>query len=146
MSFYILFYFYVYNICIINIYYILCHLFLISEETKSLVDWVICSGSPSCLRSCALNCSFLLFHRSVLSDSLQPHGLQLARLPCPSLSPGACSNSCPLSQWCHPTVSSSVAPFCSCPQSYPASGSFPVSWLLASCEDTLKLQLQRQSF
>ena len=54
------------------------------------------------------------------------------RLPCPSLSPGACSNSCPLSQWCPPTISSSIAPFSSCPQSFPASGSFPMYWLFAS--------------
>ena len=54
-------------------------------------------------------------------DSLQPHGLQQARPPCPSPSPRACSNSCPLSQWCHPTISSSVVPFSSCPQSLPAS-------------------------
>ena len=58
-----------------------------------------------------------------MSYSLQAHGLQHARLPCPSLSPGDCSNSCPLSQWCHPTISSSVAPFSSCPQSFPASRS-----------------------
>ena len=68
---------------------------------------------------------------SVVSSCLPPHGLQHARLLCPSPSPGACSNSCPLSQWCHPTISSSVTPF-SCPQSFPASGSFPVSWLFAS--------------
>ena len=66
-----------------------------------------------------------------MSDSLWPHGMQHARLPCPSLSSGVCSNSCPLSRWCHPTVSSSVAPF-SCPQSFPASGSFPMSWLITS--------------
>ena len=66
----------------------------------------------------------LLFSCSVVSDSLRPHGLQHARLPCPSPSPGACSNSCPLSQWCHPTISSSVIPFSSCLQSFPASGSF----------------------
>ena len=71
----------------------------------------------------------LFFSRSVLSDSWGPHGLQHARLPCPSPSPGACSNSCPLSQWCHPTISSSVIPFFSCLQSFPASGSFPMSWL-----------------
>ena len=65
-------------------------------------------------------------------DSLQPHGLQHARLPCPSLSLRVYPNSCPLSQWCHPTISSSVAPFSSCLQSSPASGSFPVSWLFAS--------------
>ena len=58
----------------------------------------------------------------VVSDSLRPHGLQHARLPCPSPSPGACSNSCPLSWWCHPTISSSAAPFYSCSQSFPASG------------------------
>jgi len=62
----------------------------------------------------------------------QPHGLQHARLPCPSLSPGVCSNSCPLSQWCHPTISSSATPFSSCPQSFPGSRSFPVTQLFAS--------------
>ena len=60
-----------------------------------------------------------------MSDSLQPHGLQYARLPCPSPAPRACSNSYPLSQWCHPTISSSVVPFSSCLQSFTASGSFP---------------------
>ena len=67
-----------------------------------------------------------------MSHSLWPHELQHARLPCSSLSPGTCSNSCPLSQWCHTTISSSVAPFSSCPQSFPALGSFPVSHLFAS--------------
>jgi len=71
----------------------------------------------------------LLFYHSVMSDSLWPHGLQHARPPCPSPSPGVYSNSCPLSQWCHPTISSSVVPFFSCPQSFPASGSLPVSQL-----------------
>ena len=71
----------------------------------------------------------LLFSHSVMSNSLQPHGLQHARLPRPSPSPGACSNSCLLSQWCHPTSSSSVVPFSSCLQSFPASGSFPMSQL-----------------
>ena len=77
----------------------------------------------------------MLFSPSVMSDSLRPHGLQHTRLPCPScpsLFPGACSNSCPLSRWCHPTISSSVAPFSSCPPSFPASGSFPVSQLFTS--------------
>ena len=74
----------------------------------------------------------LLFSRSVVSYSLSPHGLQHARLPCPSLSLGICSNSCPSSQWCHPTISSSVAPFSSCPQSFPRSGSFPTSRLFTS--------------
>ena len=74
----------------------------------------------------------LLFSHSIMSNSLQPHGLQNASLPCPSSSPGACSNSCPLSQWCHPTISSSAVPFSSCPQSFPTSGSFPVSWFFTS--------------
>ena len=74
----------------------------------------------------------LLFSRSVMSNSLWSHGLQHARLPCPSPSPGACSNSCPLNQWYHPTISSSVIPFSSWPQSFPASGSFPMSQLFTS--------------
>ena len=69
---------------------------------------------------------------SVVSDSLRPHGLQHARLLCPSPTSGACSNSCPSSQWCHPIISSSVVPFSSCLQSFPESGSFPMSWLFAS--------------
>ena len=76
--------------------------------------------------------SLLLFSRSVVSDSLRLHGLQYSRLTCPSLSSGACSNSRPLSQQCRPTISSSVIPFSSCPQSFPASGSFPMSQLFAS--------------
>ena len=68
--------------------------------------------------------------------------LQHARLPGPSLSPGVCSNSCPLSRWCHPTISFSVTPFSSCPQSIPASGSFLMSWLFASSGFSIKLQLQ----
>ena len=67
-----------------------------------------------------------------MSDSLRPHELQHARLPCPSPFPRACSNSCPSSQWCHPTISSSVASFSSCPQSFPASGSFLISHLFTS--------------
>ena len=70
----------------------------------------------------------LLFGHQVMFDSLQPHNLQHTRLPCLSLSYGVCSNSSPLSQWCHPTISSSVASFSSCPQSFPASKSFPMSW------------------
>ena len=73
----------------------------------------------------------LLFIHSVVSHSLWPHGLQHAKLPCPSVSPGVCSNSHPLNQWCHPTISSSVIPFSPCPQSFPASRSFPLSWLFA---------------
>ena len=67
-----------------------------------------------------------------MSDSLPPHGLQHARPPCPSPTPGVHPNPCPLSQWCHPTISSSGIPFSSCPQSFPASGFFPMSQLFAS--------------
>ena len=67
-----------------------------------------------------------------MSNSLWPHGLQHARLPCPSPTPGACSNSCPSSQWCHRTISSSLVPFSSHPQSFPASGSFSVSQIFTS--------------
>ena len=72
------------------------------------------------------------FSHSVVSDSLQPHGLQHARLPCPSPTPGVYSNSCPLSWWCHPAISSSVVHFSSCLQSFPALGSFPMSQLFTS--------------
>ena len=69
------------------------------------------------------------FSRSVVSDSLWPHESQHARPPCPSPTPGVHTNSCALSRWCHPTISSSVVPFSSCPQSLPASWSFPMSQL-----------------
>ena len=72
------------------------------------------------------------FSCSAVSDSLWPHGLQHVRPPCPSPTPRACSNSCSLSQWCHPTISSSVVPFPSCLQSFPASGSFPMSQFFKS--------------
>ena len=71
------------------------------------------------------------FSRSVMSDSLRPHESQHARPPCPSPTPGVYPNSCPLSRWCHPAISSSIVPFSSCPQSVPASGSFPMSQLFA---------------
>ena len=74
----------------------------------------------------------LLFSHSVVSNSLQPHGLQHTRLPCPSPPPGPCSNSGPLSRWCHPIILLSVVPFSSCLQSFAASGSFLMSQLFAS--------------
>ena len=74
----------------------------------------------------------LSFSHSVVSDFLEPHEWQHTRLPCPSLPPGVCSNSFPLSWWCHSTISSSVSLFSSCPQSFPASESFTMSWLFAS--------------
>ena len=75
--------------------------------------------------------SSVQFSRSVMSDSLRPHESQHTRPPCPSPSPGVHSNSRPSSWWCHPAISSSVIPFSSCPQSLPASGSFPMSQLFA---------------
>ena len=79
-------------------------------------------------QSCYRNIQF----SSVVSDSLRSHWLQHAKLPYPSPTAGDYSNSCPLSWWCHPTISSSVVPFSSCPQSFPASGSFPMSKLFVS--------------
>ena len=84
----------------------------------------------------------LLFSHQVVSDSLWPHELQHIWLTCPSLSSWVCSNSCPLNQWCHPTISSSVTPFSSCPQSFSASGSFPMSWSLHRVSKVLELQHQ----
>ena len=76
--------------------------------------------------------SFVQFSCSVVSNSLRPNGLQHTRLPCPLSTPGVYSNSWPLSWWCHPTISSSVVSFSSCLQSFPASGSFPVSQFFTS--------------
>ena len=76
--------------------------------------------------------SSVQFSCSVVSNSLQPHEPQHTRLPCLSPTPGTCSNSCPLSQWSHPTISSSVIPFSSCPQSFAAWGSFPMSQFFTS--------------
>ena len=86
-----------------------------------------------CLQLSKLSIDFRIsqFSRSVVSDPLRPHELQHARPPCPSPTPGVCSNSHPSSRWCHPAISSSVVPFSSCPQSLPASVSFPLSQLFA---------------
>ena len=77
-------------------------------------------------------CGLLLFSCSVVSDSLWSYGLQHSRPPCPSSTPGACANPCPLSWWCHPTISSSVVPVSSCLWSFPASGSFLMSQFFVS--------------
>ena len=82
--------------------------------------------------SLTINISSVQFNHSVVSDFLQPHGWQHARVCCPSPPLRACSNSCPLSQWCHPTISFSIVPFSSCLQSFPASGSFPMSQFFSS--------------
>ena len=81
------------------------------------------------LKICLVN---VLFSHSVMSDSLWPHGLQHLRPPYPSPSPGVYSNFCQLGRWCPPTISSCVALFSCCPQSFPASGYFPMSWLFPS--------------
>ena len=81
-----------------------------------------------------------------MSDSLPPHESQHARPPCPSSTPGVHWDSCPSSQWCHPAISSSVVPFFSCPQSFPASESFPMSQLSHEVAKVLKFQLQHHSF
>ena len=91
------------------------------------------------------------FSSSVVSDSLRPHEPQHARPPCPAPTPRIYPNPSPLSQWCHPTISSSVIPFSPCPQSFPASGSFQMSQLIATLwplqvAKVLEFQLQHQPF
>ena len=81
------------------------------------------------------------FSESVMSKSLQPHGLRHAMLPCPSPTPGAYSNSSPSSWWCHPNISSSVIPFYSCLQSFPASGSFPMSQFFSSGGQSIRVSV-----
>ena len=88
----------------------------------------------------------MLFSHSIVSNSLRPHGLKHSRLSCPSPSTGVCSNSCLLSWWCHPTISSSVAPFFSCPQSFPASESFPVSQLFTSGGQSIRASASASVF
>ena len=108
------------------------------EFPPSVYEWMFSSGLTNKLYSQALNfCqlysfSSVQFSHSVALDSLWPHGLQHTRPPCPAPIPRVYSDSCTLSQWCHPTISSSVVPFSSCPQSLPASGSFPMSQLFSS--------------
>ena len=93
----------------------------------------VCDGVKCKLVRVCCYCSVT----SVMFDPLLPHELKHARPPCPSPTPGVYSNSCPLSRWCHPTISSSVIPFPSCPQSFPQSGSFPMSWLFASGDQSI---------
>ena len=95
-------------------------LLLYSKEEKDRKP--LCNISPK--SSVQLSCS-------VVSNSLQPHGLHHIRPPCPSPTPGVYPNPFPLSRWCHPAISSSIVPFSSCPQSFPALGSFPMSQLFA---------------
>ena len=94
-------------------------------------EWGRPSNKVCVLKTVALWWS-VQFSRSAVSDSLRPHELQHARLSCSSPTPGVYPNPCPLSRWCHPTISSSIVPFSSCPQSFPASGYFQMSQLFAS--------------
>ena len=108
------------SICLLwrNVYLGLLPIFSMGLFSCYWVVWAVCVS--------------VQFSCSVMSNSLRPHGLQHARLPCPSPTLGVYSNSCPFSQWCHPTISSSLIPFSSCLQSFPASGSFPMSQFFAS--------------
>ena len=101
---------------------------------------------PDCIGSYIRILISVQFSCSVMSNSLRPQGLQHAKPLCPSTTPRVYSNSCPLSWWCHPTISSSVVPFSSYLQSFPASGSFSMSQFFASGGQVLVFQLQHQSF
>ena len=102
-----------------------------SVRAKSLFYWVLQSQHLEQCLSCSRN-AIVQFSCSVVSDSVRPHGLQHARTPCPSPTPEVYSNSCPLSWWCHQTITSSVVPFSSCLQSFPASRSFQMSQFFTS--------------
>ena len=95
------------------------------------------------LKNFLINYILIQFSHSVVSDSLRPHELQHARTPCPSPTAGVYPNSCPLSQWCHPTISSSVFPFSSCSQSFPASGSFQMSQFFPSGGQSIGVSASR---
>ena len=105
------------HLCVVLIWFLLFPKFQLNWENKLASQGLYC-------------CS--LFTRLVISDSLWPHGLQHARVPCPSPTPGVYSDSRPLSRWCHPTISSSVVPISSCTRSFPILRSFPMSWLFPS--------------
>jgi len=104
---------------------------LLGRKAKTNIDSILKSRDITLLTKVCL-VSSVQFNHSLMSNSLWAHEPQHARPPCPSPTPGVHPNSCPLSRWCHPTMSSSVVPFSSCPQSFPASGSFPMSQLFAS--------------
>ena len=106
----------------------LSHPYMTTGKTIALTRWTFVGK----MRQWSKYDGSVQFSHSVMSNSLQPHGLQQARPPCPSPTPRACSNPCPLSRWCHPTISSSVIPFSSSRQSFPASGSFPMSQFFPS--------------
>ena len=127
------------NKTVVSCHFLLQGIFPTKGLNQHLLSWQVNSlplshqGSSKyvCMYVC-MNVPTLLFSHQVMPDSLQHHELQHSRLPCSSLSPRVCSDSCPLSQWCHPTISSSVNPFSSYLQSFPVSGSFPMSWFFVS--------------
>ena len=115
-----------------------------SGRGRSGIEWEIRTDIHTALyikwitdKNLLYSISSVQFSHSVVSDSLQPHGLQHTRLLCPSPTFGACSNSCASSQWCHPNSSSSVIPFSSCLQSFPASGSFTMNQFFASAGQSI---------
>ena len=118
--------------------FISCHSLLLPSIFPRIrvfsVSQLFASGGQSVEASASVQ-----FSSSVVSNSLRPHGLQHARSPCPSSTPGVYPNSCPLSQWCYPTISSSVIPFSSCLQFFPASGSFPMSQVFASGGQSIRV-------
>ena len=103
----------------------------VTHSCRTLCDSMDCSTTGFSVLLTPVKLLSVQFSRLVVSDSLRPHESQHARLPCPSPTPRVYSNSCPSNRWCHPAISSSVVPFSSCPQSLPASGSFPMSQLFA---------------
>ena len=114
-------------------FFLLCPVLLVAQSLFQDAGYFSCCMHDLCFFSFSVVAfNSVQFSCSVVSDSFRPHGLQHVRLPCPSPTPGACSNSCPSSWWCHPTISSSVIPFSSCLQSFPASGSFPRSQFFTS--------------
>ena len=121
----------------IQIFHVTGRLFTIWATNKHIIKH---------LKYITTDFSSVQFSHSVMSDSLQPHGLQYARLPCPSPTPRACSNSCPLNLWCDPTISFSVIPFSSCLQSFPASEFFQGVSSSHQVTILLEFQLQHPSF
>ena len=123
---------------------------VLSSAYLRLLIFLLVILIPACASYCLafhmLYFTSVQFSCSVVSDSLQSLGLQHTRPPCPSPTPRVYSNTCPLSQWCHPAISSSVVPFSSCLQSFPASESFPMSQFFTQVAKVLEFQLQHQSF
>ena len=122
---------------------------VIAEPNTWLGKWgAKCGPTSTSLPSAfwSMPRSVLQFSRSVVSDSLRRHEPQDARPPCPSPTPGVHPNPCPLCRWCHPTISSYVVPFSSCPQSFPASGSFQMSQLSPSCGQSIRISASASVF